>query len=211
MHCEKYKKLVWEKNEDRELLAHLLRQGEVVISSNDTIYGFLATLNQKSYNRIQELKKTKYRRPFLILVGSVEKIFDFVERKNVTDRIVKFLSLCWPGPVTVVFRAKEGISKFLVSENDTVALRVPNHSGMLSLLSEFDGLFSTSANRSGAIAPASLSQISYELLCEVRYVVVDSIEKVSDVPSTVVDFSGGELKIVRHGVYSEEKLREFYD
>jgi L-threonylcarbamoyladenylate synthase len=210
------KRLVWQKKDDVALLERLLKNGEVVISSTDTLYGFLSETSSQCFDRISSIKKTAINRPFLVLVGSIEKISPFVDMQNISNRIVQFLSLCWPGPLTVIFDSKPGLPSHMASERGTIALRCPNHVGLLSILDDFDGLFSTSANISGEAAPARFSDMSQEILKSVNYVVVDDPEKVSGgKPSTIIDFSQKDItgdlpfKIIREGAFSISKLEEF--
>lgn len=207
-------KFLWKNSSDRAELVRLLGSDRVVISSTDTIYGFLSNVSSQCYDRIHELKKAPSRRPFLLLVGSPESIFSFVEKKEITDRKIGFLSLCWPGPVTVIFRVGSKVPSFMGSEGGTVAVRCPDHAGLQLVLKDFDALFSTSANRTGGSPPESLSEIDKELLGEVGYVVMDEPEKKSHLPSTIVDFTEPQddcpFTVVREGAFSVEKLRALW-
>jgi tRNA threonylcarbamoyl adenosine modification protein (Sua5/YciO/YrdC/YwlC family) len=200
---EKFIRFKWEDFEDRQRLIDMLKEKKVVISSTDTIYGILSDVAPQCYDAICELKRVEEKRPFLILVSSVEKLSYFVDSKNLSVRIVKFVMSCWPGPVTVIFKSRDG---------GTVAIRCPKHDGLLSILPEFNGLFSTSANRAGGKTPRCLEDIDLDLLHEVGYVVTDSNKSCgSGLPSTIVDISDGELRLVRSGAFPIEKLKELYE
>jgi L-threonylcarbamoyladenylate synthase len=211
---EKETKLYWGKEGDMKLLADKLSKDEVVISSTDTVYGFLGKASLESYNKICELKNSVRRRPFLLLVGEINKIFSFIDKQSVSNRKLEFLARCWPGPLTVLFRAKEGVPSFLVSERGTIALRCPDHKGLLSVLKNFDGLFSTSANRSDDPAPTRFSEISPELLIEVGCIVMGAAESFVTQPSTIIDFSSTikeDFTVIREGAYSVEELKKIYE
>lgn len=225
------KRLSWGDFSNRKVLIKTLQQGSVVVSSTDTIYGFLGDAASQSYEEICSLKQVANLRPFLILISSPKKLFHFVDSSTIPLDITRFLDFCWPGPVTVICRAKPGLPQFLLSDAGTIALRCPNHEGLLEILPEFDGLFSTSANLSGQTPPQKLFDIDPEILDAVPYVVVDEEsfdqeDKVSPsktLPSSIIDISsldysaktqaesGVPFRVVREGVYSKEKLKEIYE
>lgn len=234
------KLLDWNDSADRDDLIDLLNNERVVISSTDTIYGFLGMCTQKVYDDICKLKKVAERRPFLILISLDsdkdcdmksdadrrrsllrEKLSHFVDASVFSDRIIDFLLACWPGPVTVIFDARPGLPEFLVSEKNTIAIRSPQHDGLLSVLPQFNGLFSTSANRTAEKPPAVREEINKELLDEVGVLVCDKSkgdESAGAVASTIIDFSGEgflqqglPFRVVRVGAYSVEKLKDLYE
>jgi len=224
---ENEKWLFWQKSADLVILKNILRTNRVAISSTDTIPGFLSNVSSQSSNLMREFKEIQYKRPFLILIASAEKLQNFVDIELLPERILRFLSRCWPGPVTVIFKAKPGLPSHLLSPEGTIALRAPAHEGLQEILPEFDGLFSTSANKAQEPAPQSIAQISPELLEKVACVVVDEHREkiVSDKPSSIIDFSQIDFsqegasglpyvalpfKVVREGLYSIEKLKEIY-
>ncbi|MBU1008034.1 L-threonylcarbamoyladenylate synthase [Candidatus Dependentiae bacterium] len=217
-------KLFWGNLTDRSRLIESLKNNEVSIVSTDTVYGFLGNVTLESYDRICFLKNCPTWRPFLILIASPdqesmeERLSRFVDLGSVSNRIVSFLSRCWPGPVTAIFKAKPGLPDFLVSEDGTIALRCPDHDGLQAILPAFEGLFSTSANRTGRPVPEKLSRVSPEIFEQVAYTVVDVVDELDGEiakrePSSIIDFSGHDdlWRVVREGAYSIEKLKEIYE
>lgn len=217
------KKLFWDNIDDRGLLLDVLSRNKVVVSSTDTIYGFLGNVTVESYDRICDLKKLSKRRAFLVLISCLgenfmRKLDYFVDLTKVDEELIKFLSFCWPCPLTVIFKAKPGLPDFMISEYGTVALRCPDHEGLQLILHEFHGLFSTSANLGSEPAPTKLMEISRDIVEKVDYVVQDKEEKTNLYPSSIIDFSdedyssdsGLPFKIIREGFYSQEDLKELY-
>lgn len=175
------KVLSWNNDSDLEVVKSELKNDNIVISSTDTIYGFLGNITKKGFEGICKLKGVKEERPFLILVSKykyLEKIAKFVDKVDLESNpiICKFIESCWPGPVTFVFKGKK--LDFLSAGRGTIAIRCPEHDGLQKILSSFDGLFSTSANRSGMPAPVRAREIDPELLCLVGYLVTD-FEKIN--------------------------------
>jgi len=97
----------------------------------------------------------------------------------------------WPGPVTFIVPAIEGISGLLSGYRESMAVRVSNHPIVCSLCRLYDGaLVSTSANRSGREALKSADEVQNEF--------DDGIDVVVDGPlgglatsTTIVDVKTG--------------------
>lgn len=216
----------WGSREGKNLIIDLLKQGKILISSTDTIYGFLGNCSPESHEQICRVKQISYKKPFLILISSLAKLEHFVDIKKYSSKDTSFLSRCWPGPVTVIFQARKNLPRYLVSEQGTIALRCPCHRGLLSILSHFDGLFSTSANKTKRLSPERFVDIDEKILQHIEYVVLDEDvynmkdkrnERVSKKPSTIIALHEVDLhkqlpfSVVRVGAYSIEKLKELYE
>jgi len=210
------KKLYWQNPEDIKVLCDMLKKDEIVISSTDTIYGFLGAISQASWDTINKLKEVDEKRPFLILIYSLTHLSHFVDMDAISEKTIRFISFCWPGPVTFIFNVKKDTPQFLSSEKGTVALRCPDHEGLQRLLHEFNGLFSTSANKSGQTPPAFFNQIAPDLLKQVNCVVVDEQESDITKASTLIDLSDPDYSkdfpftVIREGAYCKSKLQEIY-
>ncbi len=202
------KTLFWDNKEAIDCLQKELHAGRVVLAEGDTVLGLLADVSQKGRDQLDEIKN-RSKKPYLILVGSSQKAFDFIEidAKKVfqTEKIMK---KCWPGPVTLIFKAKTGIAPYAQSADGTVALRVPDHAGLQQLLPHFDGLFSTSANNSGNPVPMSVETVDSSILDAVSCVVMNDAQKRAEsaLPSTIIDCTGDELVVVRQGAFDISAL-----
>ncbi|HEX4069140.1 MAG TPA: Sua5/YciO/YrdC/YwlC family protein, partial [Candidatus Babeliales bacterium] len=153
------KPLFWDNPETVDYVARQLYAGKVVLAEGDTVLGLLADLSAQGRAHLDALKN-RSKKPYLILIGAAEKAFDFIEvAEGKIFQIEKLINKCWPGPVTLIFKAKTSVPAYSMSEDGTVALRVPDHAGLLQLLSHFDGLFSTSANNSGQQVPNTVPEV----------------------------------------------------
>ena len=211
------KKLYWQHVEDVQILRDALKKNEVVISSTDTIYGFLGDITRESWNKINTLKEVDYKRPFLILIYSLSNLTYFVDASEIPEKTIRFISFCWPGPVTFIFKGKKDLPSFLTSNKGTIALRCPDHEGFKRLLHDFAGLFSTSANKSTRPAPHLFEQIADDLLDQVRYVMTDKKETKTEKASTLIDLSDSDytkpfpFTIIREGAYCKDTLMQIYE
>jgi L-threonylcarbamoyladenylate synthase len=217
------KNYLWEKVPDRLLLAQWLQKGEIVISETDTICGLLANITENSIEKLHRIKKDRGEKPYLILINSIRKLDDFVDTNTLTSQMLNVVKNCWPGPLTIIFKAKATVPDFLTSKKRTIALRCPKHEGIQELTRNFDGLFSTSANKSGEKAPQRISEIDEDILEMVSFVISNkndlTVRKI--LPSSIIDFSyinfsscdkeKNKLRIIREGAYSRQELEKYYE
>ncbi|MCF7899664.1 Sua5/YciO/YrdC/YwlC family protein, partial [Candidatus Babeliales bacterium] len=167
----------------------------------------------KSYKKLNNIKTKRDNKPYLILIDSIQKLKKFVSNKNLSNKnIINLINNCWPGPVTIIFKAKKNLPKYLKSEQNTIAIRCPNNKNLQKLLSSFDGLFSTSANISNQPIPTIIENIDPEILKKIDYLVVDIKKSLPQtLPSTIIDLSNEkEIKVLRKGAFPIGKLEEYY-
>ncbi len=216
------KKLYWSNQEIIEKLKKSLNDNQISITSTDTILGFLGNISSRSFDFLNKLKGERSDKPYLILVKSRENIQNFVETTFSCKKLDNLLDKCWPGPLTVVFKAKNDLPNFLTSKENTIAIRCPKHDGLQEILKYFDGLFSTSANKSGKAVPKDIKDIDATVLEQIEYLVVDN-QNNSDLsidiedssyrilPSTIIDVSNkDEIKVKRQGAFSIKELENIY-
>ncbi len=201
--------LSWNNLSDFKLLKKSLQKNQVSIVSTDTVYGFLASITEESFKQIETFKQAKRLKPFIILIDTKEKLKLFVDK--VPLKIEAFIDKIWPGPVTIIFKAKKNLPNFVTVGYDTIAIRIPNHKGLLNLLKSFNGLFSTSANTISMPAPTKFEEIEKNLLAKVAFFVDSPEEKKESLASTILDATSPDnIKVLREGAYSKELLEKYY-
>jgi tRNA threonylcarbamoyl adenosine modification protein (Sua5/YciO/YrdC/YwlC family) len=202
------KPLFWGNPEAIDYIRKELHEGKVILAEGDTVLGLLADVSAKGRAQLDAIK-SRSNKPYLILVGSSQKVFNFIEiDEGKSFQIEKLIKKCWPGPVTLIFKAKTGIADYMISANGTVALRVPDHAGLLQLLSHFDGLFSTSANIAGEPVPQIIEEVDKNILDSVACVVMNNTKAASVLPSTIIDCTGDTLTVVRQGAFDPSCLQQ---
>jgi tRNA threonylcarbamoyl adenosine modification protein (Sua5/YciO/YrdC/YwlC family) len=113
----------------------------------------------------------------------------------------------WPGPLTLVFHQQPSLQWDLGETRGTVAVRMPDHEIALELLSRTGPLAVTSANRTG-LPPATQADDAEAMLGELVRVLLDAGPTPGPLPSTIVDCTGEQGRILRLGVLPVERLRE---
>ena len=205
------KPLFWGDPETLKRVEKELRDGGVILAAGDTVLGLLADISESGYAQLDRIKK-RSKKPYLLLVANQEKALNLIDKREVKIcQIEKLLNICWPGPATLIFRAKASVPQGVKSPEGNVAIRVPDHQGLLQLLQNFDALYSTSANTSGKEVPARLEDVEESIAQAVACIVLNENQAESTLPSTIIDCTGEKIKIVREGAFRVEKLVEILE
>ena len=184
-------------NENLQLIVKSLQDDEVILSSSDTVLGLFAQLSEKSKKRL-DLIKQRNLKPYIVLLSSTALLGGFIDQE-LDASMQKIIKIYWPGPLTIIFKAKSSLPDWMKSEQGTIAIRIPNHERLQKILQHVDGLFTTSANISDQQLPQQFSDINPLILDQVKVVVCDQ-NKIYDGPaSTILDFASSKVRIVRQG------------
>jgi tRNA threonylcarbamoyl adenosine modification protein (Sua5/YciO/YrdC/YwlC family) len=197
----------WNNKTDVAKIINSVRNNCINLGSSDTVFGLFGNVSRLVFDKLKKIKE-RDEKPFIILIKSLEKVDLFTQSFQI-ENLRRFASQCWPGPVTLVVNALPTLPDFLKTAVGTVALRVPNHAGLQALLAEFDALFSTSANKSGMPVPTRLAEIDPGILKAVEHIIVDKHVQQSQ-PSTILDCTGSEIRLIREGVFLVSELEEIY-
>jgi L-threonylcarbamoyladenylate synthase len=180
-----------------------LAVGSLVVLPTDTVYGVAARPDfPGATDRIFEAKQ----RPRGLILPVLVVDLVAAQTTAVFDQRAHLLATgFWPGGVTLVLpRTPAARNWDLGEETKTVGVRVPAHDVALALLERTGPLAVTSANLSGEPTPPD---------CEgVRSALGDAVTvylcagACAGTPSTVVDLTGPDLKVLRRGVVPIEDL-----
>ena len=179
--------------------AEIIAHGGVIGFRTDTFYGLGADpLNRQAVQAIKKLKGREDRKPILIVISDFERVDRFI-----TERSPAFEGLAnqfWPGPLTLIGRATADVPDEITAGTKTVGVRLPNDDKVRALVRACGGaLTATSANPTHA-APARSAQAVQDYFGDAIDLIVDGGEASGDQPSTVVDATTNEPKLIREGV-----------
>jgi L-threonylcarbamoyladenylate synthase len=176
--------------------AELLQLGEVVAFPTDTVYGLAAKASdQEAVHRVFAVKNRSLDRGLVLMTAHPSELERWVE---LDERALAFMARWWPGPLTLVLRARPSVQPPLALEAPrTLAVRIPDHQVALDLLRAVgEPLATTSANASGA--PPALVAQGVVWLPGIS-AVIDAGRSPGGVPSTLLDLSGPEPEVLREG------------
>jgi L-threonylcarbamoyladenylate synthase len=191
-----------------EAAARVIRDGGIIVAPTDTIYGLGCNASdENAVERIFTLKHRSDLKSALVLVADEASAWELAA--GVPDAARRLAEKYWPGPLTMIFRAKQKMNRWIVPAAGTIAIRVPGHEFSRKLQAMAGTpVLSTSANLSGTATPSRFTDLRGLFDGKVD-LMVDGGDAVTALPSTVVDVSGGEAVIVREGAIGSEEIRSY--
>ena len=183
-----------------------VQRGRLVILPTDTVYGVGAdAFSPEAVQRLLNAKGRGRQMPPPVLVSAKTTLEALAV--GVPDWARALVEELWPGPLTLVFRQQPSLQWDLGETRGTVAVRMPDHEVALELLSRTGPLAVSSANRTGLPAATTADDAEAMLGEEVR-VILDAGATPGPVPSTIVDCTGDQGRVLRQGVLALERLNE---
>ncbi len=174
-----------------------LKDDKILLASSDTVLGLFGQLSEISKKKLDTIKKRNLK-PYIVIIRSVDVLSEFTDQVF-DDRLQKIMQQYWPGPLTIIFKAKDEVPGWMKGADGTIAIRVPDHAGLQNMLQQFYGLFTTSANISDQPLPHEYDQIDPIILEQVELVCCDKNMCYNGLASTVIDYSAGSMKVLRQG------------
>jgi L-threonylcarbamoyladenylate synthase len=190
-------------DEDFELVRIALEEGKLVVFPTETLYGLGGDPdNESAVERIYHLKQKPRDDPLSIALSSWED----VERIAEVDSLARTLyDEFLPGPLTIVVRKKKSESFGLVARGDTVGIRIPVQPMVAEIVEDFGPITATSANIYGHENTTTVNGAMDQLGSKVNYY-IDGGKTPLGVPSTIVDVSQGEIRVLREGAIPKERI-----
>ncbi len=177
------------------LAAKTVAKGGLVVIPTETVYGIACNMqNKKAVERLYAIKERPKDKPFTVHIDRKDRVEEFVPFIPVVayKMMVKF----WPGPLTLIFNAKQG----------TVGIRMPDDEVAASIIARaVVPVVCPSANISGKPAPLTFDDAMRDLDGLVD-LAVDAGPARLGVESTIVDVTGEVPQIIRPGAITTEEI-----
>ena len=194
--------------------AQTIQAGGLVAFPTETVYGLGAdATSAAAVARIYQAKGRPQDHPLIVHIASMQSIDQWAQ--DIAPYAISLARDFWPGPMTLIFKRSPLARDFITGGQDTVGLRVPDHTIALALLQEFEkiggkGIAAPSANRFGQVSPTTAQAVSAELA---RYLgaedlILDGGPSSVGVESTIIDCTGAAPRILRPGAITSEMVQE---
>ena len=195
--------------------ANALARGHLAILPTETVYGLGADAdNEVAVARIFTVKNRPANHPVIVHISDQEHLP--IWATHIPEYAKDLATAFWPGPMTLVLKRLPRAGDYLTGGQDTIALRVPQHpvfqQVLLALAKEkrdqAAGIAAPSANRFGSVSPTSLAHAVEELneYLEQGDLALDGAGSRIGVESTIIDATGPEPIILRHGGVTAEDI-----
>ncbi|HKP72373.1 MAG TPA: L-threonylcarbamoyladenylate synthase, partial [Pyrinomonadaceae bacterium] len=145
-------------------------------------------------------------KPILLVVGDAKAADRFVARRTKLFDAVS--TRHWPGALTLVVAARPEVPTELTAGTGTIGVRLPDDAEVRAFVRACGGaLTATSANRAGEPPTRTAEEVA-RAFPEGLSLAVDGGATRAQEPSTVLDVSGDEARLIREGAVSWRELQE---
>jgi L-threonylcarbamoyladenylate synthase len=195
-----------EREEGIAAAGRAVQRGRLIVLPTDTVYGIGAdAFNATAVAALLSAKGRGRQMPPPVLVSAKTTLEALAS--GIPDWARALADVFWPGPLTLVLHQQTSLQWDLGETRGTVAVRMPDHEIALELLSRTGPMAVSSANRTGI--PAALNADDAEnMLGERVRVILDAGPTPGAVPSTIVDCTTDEGRVLRQGVVTLDQLNE---
>ncbi|MDQ1559687.1 MAG: L-threonylcarbamoyladenylate synthase [Pyrinomonadaceae bacterium] len=191
----------------RERAAAVVRAGGLVAFRTDTFYGLGADpFNRDALQSLLALKGREDGKPILVVIGDASEVARFNARGGKLFDAIS--ARHWPGALTLVVKARPELPEELTAGTGTIGVRLPADEAVCEFVRACGGaLTATSANRAGEPPARTAGEVA-RAFPDGLALVVDGGAARSQEPSTVLDVSGSEARLIREGAVSWRELQE---
>ncbi|MDH7476674.1 MAG: L-threonylcarbamoyladenylate synthase [Microgenomates group bacterium] len=178
-----------------------LDKGGLVVFPSDTVYGLLVdATNEEAVKKLISFKERPPGKAISVFLSDFQMLNDYTKVNSYQLRLLKNLL---PGPFTFILKSKHQVSKLLEAEDGTLGIRIPDYKLIIDLVKYYKKpLTATSANLSSQSPHYSIKSFIRSLsLKKIKLIdlIVDAGKLPRNKPSTVVDLTEPEIKILRQG------------
>jgi L-threonylcarbamoyladenylate synthase len=180
-------------------VARAIQSGGVIAFRTDTFYGLGADpFARAAVQRIKELKGREDNKPILIVISDRDQVERFITQPSQSFQLLS--EAFWPGALTLIGKARPEVAAEITAGTGTIGVRLPNDERVRALVRACGGaLTATSANPSHE-PPATNANAVQNYFGDSIDLIIDDGESQTDAPSTVVDATSDNPKLIREGV-----------
>lgn len=199
-----------------EIAVENIIEGKLIAFPTNSVYGLGGDpLNIEVINRIYDIKYRDRDKGLLLLVADIEEAEKIAIFSDVSFKLAEHF---WPGQLTLILEKKEPniIPPEVTAFRNTIGIRVPENEIILTILRKlkskgyFGGIIGTSANYSGEPASISGDEVVRKFLKPID-LILDGGKSKTKVPTTILDCTSKELKLLRIGIIMEEDIIFYID
>lgn len=183
-----------------------LEKGRIIAYPTETFYGLGVKFDiEDSLRRLYYIKKRQKDKAMPLIIGDKGLLPLITE--SIDTRTSLLMERFWPGPLTLILSSRIGISNHITASTGKVAVRIPGESFALHLAKKANfPITATSANLSG-LPPARDAGTVINYFGNDIDLLIDGGCTPGGLPSTIIDVTGKDIKILREGSINRELIK----
>ena len=186
-----------------ELAKKSLDDSKVISFPTETVMGLGVYYDDfEAYQLLNKIKGRPEDKPYTLMLGSTSNIEQYA---YLSSRDRKIIDAFMPGAITVLLKSKDSVPTYVTHNTGVIGIRVPDIKLVQDLINFVNKpLLVPSANKSGE-KPALTSLEVKEIFGDELGYILDGKSK-GGVPSTIIDLTKEEVRIIREGPISLEDI-----
>lgn len=188
-----------------DLAKKALENHGVIAFPTETVMGLAVYFDDyDAYCKLNKVKQRPEDKPYTMMVKSPLEISKYA---IVDERAQKIINAFMPGPITLLLPVKKGLPQWVTHGGPTIGIRMPANEIGLALLKMVDKpILVPSANKSGEKPAINSEEVKEIFQNELDFIIEG--EANLDKPSTIIDLTKDEIKVVRQGPISLEEIND---
>ena len=180
-----------------------LNNHQVIAFPTETVFGLGVFYDdQEAYELLNKIKNRREDKPYTMMLFDVKEISKYA---SINKKYLPIIEKNMPGSLTILVNSKENVPSYVTHNSGVIGIRIPSNKEALELLKFIKKpLLVPSANKADQKPALSSDEVKTIFKDEIRIIVPGKIS--SGLPSTIIDLTGEEIKLIRKGPISLEEL-----
>ena len=180
-----------------------LNDHQVIAFPTETVFGLGVFYDDKEgYDLLNKIKNRREDKPYTMMLDSVDKISEYA---IVDKKYYPIINKYMPGSLTILVKAKDNVPSYVTHDTGIIGIRIPSNEEALELLKYIKKpLLVPSANKADQKPALSVEEVKAIFKDEIKVIIPGQIS--SGEPSTIIDLTKDEIKLIRKGPIPLEEL-----
>lgn len=192
---------------DISLAVQHLNEKGIIGFPTETVYGLAGNaFETDAIHKIFDVKKRPTFNPLIVHIKGIEDLVHVAQ--EIPPMAYELAAAFWPGPLTLILKKQPHIPDLVTANQETVAVRVPNHPVALTLLKQLEfPLVAPSANPFTSISPTSAQHVEAYFGNQIS-MVLEGGECAAGIESTIIGFDNHKVVVYRLGALALEEIEK---
>ncbi|CAM3979388.1 L-threonylcarbamoyladenylate synthase [Flavobacterium cucumis] len=192
---------------DISLAVQHLNEKGIIGFPTETVYGLAGNaFETEAIHKIFDVKKRPTFNPLIVHIKGIEDLVHVAQ--EIPPMAYELAAAFWPGPLTLILKKQPHIPDLVTANQETVAVRVPNHPVALTLLKQLEfPLVAPSANPFTSISPTSAQHVEAYFGNQIS-MVLEGGECAAGIESTIIGFDNNKVVVYRLGALALEEIEK---
>ena len=186
-----------------QLAFEALSNHRVIAFPTETVFGLgIFYDDEEAYHLLNKIKNRREDKPYTMMLFDVKEISKYA---FIRDKYLPIINKYMPGSLTILVNAKDSVPAYVTHNTGIIGIRIPSNKEALDLLKFVKKpLLVPSANKADQKPALSADEVKAIFKDEIEVIIPGEIS--SGNPSTIIDLTGDEIKLIRKGPIPLEEL-----